>query len=872
MRKRALGPRSLIIPILLIAFACLDAQAGPDIALLSIEVDQPAYRPNSDMIIDFSYENVGDERPAEVLVNFYLSEDTTITADDIHLDWYLRSGPLPGTGGSYFHRERLRMADYFPGEYYLGAIVTCAGDINQDNDTLCMDTIISFNGSDLTMASMDLSGFSDAGPGPGRVTLNYCVENTGAMESAGYRVSFYASTDTTITLSDHYLGRDDRGTGVSPGATRCGADQLDFEGLPPGDYYIGAIIESDSELDDLSNNVSSTSGTVALNPRPDLSIRSLRFEHKLFRPGDSVSIHCTVANTGSGVADSYTVDFYATDRHVFQDDYHLGSKKRSDLEVGDEDEFRTSCRFPSDMPADDYEVVAIVTCSDDINTGNNSKKDSSGTFRVGWPADLTVQSVQITPGVYAPDAEIAVSGLVENTGALTSQPYTIVCCASADAVITKDDYRLDTVARSGLRAGQTDRYEATVRAPFSIPAGPCYIGLIVICPDEYDASNNVRRSTAPIELVHPPRYLCGHAQYKYNNFPMDQIYYPLRCARVQILESDNNQDPLDDRLLGQTHTDPNGNYAFTFSSDEEGNDRLYVKVSTEGVSGAYPDTTSKICSLKDDVFHEPYSLISHVHAHPGEASVVVNLTAPVVLGELLAFDSVVEGFSKAKTFFDVELEEITAYWPSEDDETYFDPCEVEIFIAQDDCKDRDVVMHEYGHYIAETYGVALGAVGGSSEHYWDEDLRQEPLWRSNEHAMNLAFREAWPTLFCVATQYGDTGYPNSGDSKYTDTDTNANWTFSIDLDNHGTAEFSPGQFYENMNAGALWDVFDHDDDGVEDNDTVSDASLAMIWAISRDHQPENILDFWNSWFLHYEHDAAMKYIFETHEMNFDIPK
>ncbi len=138
--------------------------------------------------------------------------------------------------------------------------------------------------------------------------------------------------------------------------------------------------------------------------------------------------------------------------------------------------------------------------------------------------------------------------------------------------------------------------------------------------------------------------------------------------------------------------------------------------------------------------------------------------------------------------------------------------------------------------------------------------------------MNLAFREAWPTVFAIATQYGDRRFPLSGRSTYDDRDEEGDWTFTADLDNMGKPEFSPGQYYGNMNSGALWDIFDNRNEASNGNDTLSDPSLSMIWTISRDYKPENIIDFWNNWFQKYDYEQEMKYIFETHEMPFVKPE
>ena len=181
-----------------------------------------------------------------------------------------------------------------------------------------------------------------------------------------------------------------------------------------------------------------------------------------------------------------------------------------------------------------------------------------------------------------------------------------------------------------------------------------------------------------------------------------------------------------------------------------------------------------------------------------------------------------------------------SYWPfhslhieySSEYGSYYDPCDQTIHIAQDDRRDRDVIMHEYGHYVADANGFAMGDVGDNPGHYWNADLRSEPVFRSKAHARNLAFRESWASLFSIATQYEDIpGSPNSGDTKYQDLDEETGEEFSIDLEQDSVDRDAPGEYYENMNCCTLWDIFDDHDDWRDLHDGVSDVSLVKIWTV-----------------------------------------
>ena len=157
-------------------------------------------------------------------------------------------------------------------------------------------------------------------------------------------------------------------------------------------------------------------------------------------------------------------------------------------------------------------------------------------------------------------------------------------------------------------------------------------------------------------------------------------------------------------------------------------------------------------------------------------------------------------------------------------------------------------MHEYGHYRRRfRAALPLGSVGEDPIHYWNLDLRIRPSYRTNKEASNLAFREAWATLFGIATQFGDTGYPFVGDSKYQDVDEITRMRHcGRPRSGYRLPHKSPGEFYEHMNCCALWDIFDNACDSADNEDTLSDPRLVRIWTIAQGSKPADILDFWNA--------------------------
>jgi hypothetical protein len=867
MEKSLFSIKSPIVFALILAFATIDAQAGADLMVRYLDdIDKFNYYRDNHIGVDCYITNVGDETAYGILGELYASEDTTITSDDYYLDRRSYPSLQAGWNTTLDFWGTWHPADVPVGEYYLGVIVSCTDDPNLENGIAYISTPVSFNGSDLIVESIELSNFSHSEPD--EVWVDYLVRNIGAWNSYSYFMSFYASSDTTINADDYRVGFLSH-NGIEAGGVASHSTRIRFVDIPRGDYYVGITFRCDSDLDNTNNSICSNE-TLSIIPLPpdiivqDVQVRDVQARAYLYRPGDQIHVYVLVENIGSGPADGYTVDYYAsTDDNIESSDYHIGNVVRGPLERGGEDQFDTSFALPDDIPDGYYRIGVIVTWS--YEGGSENTDSSSGrTIWVGPVPDLAVQAVEATSGTYLPEDEFVIYSLVENIGDEVSNSYTVDYYASTDASISKSDYHIGYVNRSGLAPGEQHSYNTTCQFPPNMPAGYYHIGIIITCPKEYDPANNVGSDNATVELVHPAGYICGQMRYKDKR---DQ-QHPIRYALVKICEADNNYDPLDDPVIGQTHTGSGGYYSLTVLNDAGSDRQIYVKVFTEAVSRAYPGTTGGICQVKDDVFDQTYYLKSPLYPHPQDSSLVVNMTALPTGGEFMVYDSVIEGFHKARTFFGIELGEITTYWPCSDDQSYYVPSEG-IFIAQDDRGDRDVIMHEYGHYIAEAYAFAQGSVGDNPVHFWDLDLRSNPVYRTDEQARNLAFREAWATLFGIATQYGDTGYPNSGDTWYQDVDESSGHTFDFDLEYAGDPQ-SPGQFYEHMNCCSLWDIFDDHSGRGDNHDTLSDARLSKIWAIVRCCRPDDIVDFWNGWFQRFDYEAEMTRIFQAHEMLFPV--
>lgn len=852
MNKIFLNIKFPIIFILIFVLSTNNAQAAADLTIDTAELRGAstvvAYE---DVGVYYVIRNAGDEESSGFDVIFYLSKDDNITKDDLELrnvwEWRLEPGettwlrpwfdiPTGVSNRDYYIGVMVEPWDGSPVTTTTAGTITVARPTDLRVDTVSVDAAVSTNEQLVVLVT---------------------IYNDGMGVSDSFTIDCYINEVLIGNVSDS-LGPDKNATFT----VYCDIP----DDIPNDDYCIRAVVSC--EYDGNLGNNEGKSGLTWVGAPIDLAIQSVQIAPGVYSLGEDFVIYSLIENIGGRDSKSFTVDYYAsTDAAISTEDYHIGYVEHDGLAHGEKHSYETTYQIPFDLIPDNYYIGIIVTCPEEYYLSNNtgcSEETIELVYPVGY--DLVFQSIEVTPGVYSPGDELVVYTLIKNGSESSIEGYAVDYYASTDAVITTDDHHLGYVEREGLAPGQQHSYETTCLIPYDLIMGNYYIGAIITCPIGYGMAINTRCSEETFELVISGGDVSGQMLYIARAL---RIEFPIRYARVEVYDADDNDDPLDDRMIGRTYTDKDGNYNVVVLNDEMSNQNIYVKVFADNPIGAYPDAEEKVCSVRDDVFDEIYYMKSELYPHPGDDSVVISMTADRKGGEFMVYDSMIEGFGKAKAFFDINLPEVTTFWPSEEETSYYDPCDLSMHISQGDRGDRDVILHEYGHFIADIFAFAQGDVGDNSVHYWIADLRNDPIQRTDEQARNLTFRESWATLFSVATQYGDTSYPYAGDTKYQDWDEERESEFMVNLETDTDKKRDPGEFYEHMNCCALWDIFDDHEDSADDNDTLSDPNLSKIWSVLTASKPDDIKDFWNGWFASYDdYTNEITRIFQDHKMSF----
>ena len=186
-------------------------------------------------------------------VSIYLSTDPTINTSDRAITTFYVS-PLAAGAQRTYTAKPLIPTVLSPGNYYLGAIADTGkqvGESNENNNSLAGNQISIVSKVDLVVTS--ISGPSSASPGQ-QVTFTTTVKNQGSAEAGQFYVTVYLSMDPIITRDDIEIR-----SGFVPALAAGGQQTLTinatiFDSVPPGSYYIGAIVDSRSNVAESNEN------------------------------------------------------------------------------------------------------------------------------------------------------------------------------------------------------------------------------------------------------------------------------------------------------------------------------------------------------------------------------------------------------------------------------------------------------------------------------------------------------------------------------------------------------------------------------------------------------------------------------------------
>jgi len=362
----------------------------------------------------------------------------------------------------------------------------------------------------------------------------FAVRKQGGV-TGDFRVKFYASDDTSIEESDHYIGwalvsgdeANEKGYAVAVLEMSSFPDRI-----PGGEYYVGGIIDPDNWVAESneSNNtgriVDNTAGDILTvsNDLPDLVGTGFRFVSEPAGWGEQFDVEYEVENQGEADADEFEIGFYLSeDSHYDEDDepFEDGGWLPNGLGEGGAAGGTITLTMPHSSPfLRETGTFYVLMYTDDLDYVEEGKPNEDNNHGQGRSEDWDSFALDLRPDLYDDGDEWSEFDPTEmepgeawdcwwdiaNGGDVSAGPFDVEFYASDDSEITESDHYLGTVRVADIGPGDYADADLHLDAFPSIPAGIYYVGVLIDPGDEVDESdetNNVGVDTddQPLQVM-----------------------------------------------------------------------------------------------------------------------------------------------------------------------------------------------------------------------------------------------------------------------------------------------------------------------------------------------------------------------------------
>ena len=341
--------------------------AAPDLVVDEPRVTDSSPLTGASFTLSATVRNRGSAAAGNTILRYYRSTDSTISSSDTPAG----TDPVPSLRAGNTSDESTGVtAPSTAGTYYYYACVDAlTNESNTENNCSAMVRVTVVAPPDLVVESPSVNNNNPAAAAD--LTLSATVRNAGGSTAAATTLTYYRSTDSTISSIDTPEGT----VTVSSLSAEATSAQFITVTAPSaaGTYYYGACVGAVMDESDTPNNCSvAVAVTVGAAPAPDLVVESPWVTDSSPLTGAPFALWVTVRNQGSAAADNSTLRYRRSiDPTISPDDtLELSRSAVIGLRPGG----TVTQQMPLDAPftAGTYYYYACVEAVlDESNTENN---------------------------------------------------------------------------------------------------------------------------------------------------------------------------------------------------------------------------------------------------------------------------------------------------------------------------------------------------------------------------------------------------------------------------------------------------------------------------------------------------------------------
>ena len=489
------------------------ARSGPDLIVDYLSASWTTADAGDSKSISTRIKNDGDSSSGSFRWALYLSTDTTITTNDLQLDYWTQSSITAGSTRS--STKTVTIPSSITGDYYyVGMIVDINSQVSEsdenNNDDYDSGRVHVYELSDLVPRT---SSSSCSTPATGTIgdyldssiSIQYenDVSSSHGQSTGTFYWAMYLSSDSTITTSDTQVGSDQYSSSLSSGSYRT--DSLSSSTRLPsnmnaGTYYWGYILDVDSDVDEASesNNARTCDQITLQEDLPDLEATSVSTSSSSVTMGDTITVQYRIDNIGTDYSGSFYWKLYlSTDSTITTSDTFVDEFSESSISGGSyRSSYEYSVPIPTGMNTGYHYLGMIADNRDGVNEldETNNIVSSSSRIDIEEPADLVPDSPS-GPNSAQAGQQVSISWRIDNDGDDASGWFYWEMYISTDSTITTSDTKLGSTQQANSISGGSYRSGTyTPSLPSNLAQGTYYFGIIADSSSrvtEGDETNNI---------------------------------------------------------------------------------------------------------------------------------------------------------------------------------------------------------------------------------------------------------------------------------------------------------------------------------------------------------------------------------------------
>ncbi|MDE0171779.1 MAG: hypothetical protein OXS29_20130 [bacterium] len=433
---------------------------APDLAVDEPTVSESNPTTGESFVLKATVRNGGNGSSGATHVRFYRSTDSTIGSSDTPVGTDTRGSLSLDPAGATTRSVSLT-APSTAGTYYYGACVDPVGgesDTTNNCSAAVKVTVDTTSARDFAVGTPTVGTSIQTVGETFRIVVS--VRNVSDATSESATLTFYRSTDSTITTSDERI---DSGNVGALGPSETAYLYTDPRApSTPGTYYYGACVVSTGGESNTADNCSPALTIVA--GRPDLVLDPLTVSPDSPETGSEIELRVdALHNRGDSWSGLITLRYYlSADDVITSADRELTHDLIAPLVPSSSDDIGKLALQAPPAPGTYYYGVCVDAVTGEDNTGNNCSVTAAVTVRL---PNLLILTPTVSDSTPVAGTDFTLHATVVNRGSSRSQPTSLVYYRSTDKTITTDDTWLGSEYVSGLEPHQVSNERVKLTAP-----------------------------------------------------------------------------------------------------------------------------------------------------------------------------------------------------------------------------------------------------------------------------------------------------------------------------------------------------------------------------------------------------------------------